>query len=93
MKVKGIKVNCISTSDVAAEAYVKYFPEDTVGANTPEQVAKLVAEVAEKDEKGKFWMIKKGMDITHKWASLNTIGWMTGFEPATARSTIWNSNH
>jgi len=60
LKDKGIRVNCVSPSDTATEAYIKYFPEDAKDANSPEDVAKLVADVCEKDETGKFWVIKKG---------------------------------
>jgi NAD(P)-dependent dehydrogenase (short-subunit alcohol dehydrogenase family) len=59
LRGKGIRVNCVSPSDTATEEYQKYFPEDARDASTPEQVAKLVVDVAEKDEMGKFWVIKK----------------------------------
>ena len=60
LKEKGIRVSCVSPSDTATEAYIKYFPEDAKDANSPEDVAKLVADVCEKDETGKFWVIKRG---------------------------------
>ncbi len=60
LKDKGIRVNCVSPSDTATQEYIKYFPEDAKDANTPEQVAKLVVDVAEKGETGKFWTIRRG---------------------------------
>ena len=60
LEEKGIRVSCVSPSDTATESYIKYFPEDAKDANSPEDVAKLVADVCEKDETGKFWVIKKG---------------------------------
>lgn len=57
---RGIRVNCVSPSDTATEEYVKYFPEDAKDANLPESVAKLVADVCEKEETGKFWVIRRG---------------------------------
>lgn len=60
---RGIRVNCVSPSDTATEEYQKYFPEDAVGANSQDQVAKLVVEVSQKNETGKFWVIKKGKSL------------------------------
>ena len=45
---------------MATEEYIKYFPQDAVGANSPEDVAKLIASVIDGEETGKFWVIKKG---------------------------------
>jgi NAD(P)-dependent dehydrogenase (short-subunit alcohol dehydrogenase family) len=61
LKEKGIKVNCVSPADTATEEYIKYFPEDAKDANSPEQVAKLIADLCEGGESGKFAVIKRGL--------------------------------
>ncbi|MBI4034862.1 MAG: SDR family oxidoreductase [Candidatus Chisholmbacteria bacterium] len=61
LKDKGIRVNCVSPSDTATEEYRKYFPEDARDANSVEDVARLIVELAEGEEGGKFVVIKKGV--------------------------------
>lgn len=60
LKDKGIKVNCISPSNTATEEYKRFFPEDAMDAQTPEQVAKLFFELIQKNVTGKVFVIKKG---------------------------------
>jgi NAD(P)-dependent dehydrogenase (short-subunit alcohol dehydrogenase family) len=57
---KGIRVNCVSPSDTATEEYKKFFPEDAKDAQLPEKVANLFVELANNDETGKVFVIKKG---------------------------------
>jgi len=57
---QNINVNCISPSDTSTASLQKYFPEDAVGGNTPEQVAKLAVSICQKKTTGKFWKIKFG---------------------------------
>ncbi len=61
LKDRGIRVNCVSPSDIATEEYWRYFPEDAKDANTPEQVAKLIVELVESGEGGRFVVLKRGM--------------------------------
>lgn len=60
LKEKGINVNCVSPSDTATEEYKKYFPEYAKDAQTPEEVARFVIEVSQKDISGKIFIIKDG---------------------------------
>lgn len=60
LKEKGINVNCVSPSDTATEEYKKYFPEYAKDAQTPEEVARFVIEVSQKDISGKIFIIKSG---------------------------------
>lgn len=57
---KGVRVNCVSPSDTATEEYKRFFPEDAMDAQTPEQVAKFFVELAQKEVTGKVFVIKKG---------------------------------
>jgi len=57
---KKIKVNCVSPSDTATEEYKKFFPDDAMDAQTPEQVAEFFVELAQKDVTGKVFVIKHG---------------------------------
>ena len=59
LKDKQINVNCISPSDTATEEYKKYFPEDAVGANTPETIAKEIVNLINSNQTGQFVVIKK----------------------------------
>lgn len=56
----GINVNCISPSDTATDEYLKYFPGESVGANSPEQVAGLIVSVAGDNTTGRFIVIRRG---------------------------------
>jgi len=56
---KPIYVNCVSPSDTATPQYQKYFPEDAADANSPQDIAKLIADITTKQETGKFYVIKK----------------------------------
>lgn len=60
LKDKGIKVNCVSPSDTATEQYKRFFPDDAKDAQTPEDVAKLFADILKKDVTGKVFVIKGG---------------------------------
>lgn len=64
LKEKQINVNCISPSDTATEEYKKYFPEDSVGANAPETVAKEIVNLINSNQTGQFVVIKKNELIT-----------------------------
>lgn len=57
---RGIRVNCVSPSDTATEEYKKYFPEDAKDANQTEDVVRLIVDMAESGESGKFVRIKNG---------------------------------
>jgi len=59
---KGIRVNCISPSDVSTEEYKKYFPEYAKNALSPEEVAQFALELVSKEISGKVYVIKKGQD-------------------------------
>jgi NAD(P)-dependent dehydrogenase (short-subunit alcohol dehydrogenase family) len=56
---KGIKVNCISPSDVATEEYQKYFPEDAQSALNPRDVAQAVFDMANSEKSGEILILKK----------------------------------
>lgn len=60
LKDRGVRVNCVSPSDTSTEEYQKYFPEDSTGANTPEQVAKIIMRMCTIKTTGNFWVVKKG---------------------------------
>lgn len=60
---KKIKVNCVSPNDTSTEAYKKFFPQHSVGAQTPEIVAKFIIELTQKDVTGKVFVIKDGVVI------------------------------
>lgn len=60
LKDKGIRVNCVSPSDTATEEYQKYFPEDAKDANSVEGVARVIMNLTEGSESGKFVVVKKG---------------------------------
>ena len=60
LKGKQININCISPSDTATEEYIKYFPEDAVDANKPEDIANEVVNLINSNETGKFVVIKNG---------------------------------
>lgn len=60
LEEKGIRVNCVSPADTTTDALLKYFPDDAINANTPEQVAALVIEAAESTETGNHWTIREG---------------------------------
>lgn len=57
---KGIRVNCVSPSDTATEEYKRFFPDDAIGAQSPEQVAKFFVEIVGRDVTGKVFVIKNG---------------------------------
>ena len=58
-KDKQINVNCISPSDTATEEYKKYFPEDAIGANSPETIAKETVNLINSNQTGQFVVVKK----------------------------------
>jgi 3-oxoacyl-[acyl-carrier protein] reductase len=60
LKRVAIDVNCISPSDTATEEYKRFFPEDAASAQTPEDVAKAIVELIEKQVTGKVFVIKNG---------------------------------
>lgn len=66
---KKIKVNCVSPSDVATEQYQKYFPEFAKEAMAPEEVAKFVVELSQKEVTGKVFVLKKGQEPFEKFHS------------------------
>lgn len=59
LKDKKINVNCISPSDTATEEYKKYFPEDSVDANSPETIAKEIIDLINLNQTGQFIVVKK----------------------------------
>src|SRR5207245_1077104 len=63
LQEKGIRVNGISPSDTATEAYKKYFPQYLPCAVSPETIAKqallLCLDEAKKGT-GEVWIVKKG---------------------------------
>lgn len=59
LKDKQINVNCISPSDTSTEEYKKYFPEDSIDANSPETIAKEIVRLINSNQTGQFVMIKK----------------------------------
>lgn len=62
LKTKGIRVNGISPSDTATEAYKHYFPEYLPDAIAPEEIAKYAAYLCSdeaKDITGKIFVLKK----------------------------------
>lgn len=62
LKSKGIKVNCLSPSDVATEAYKKYFAQYIKEAESPERIAKFAAHLCSDEAEnitGKIFVIKK----------------------------------
>jgi len=59
---RGIQVNCISPSDVASEAYKKYFPQYVADSITPELVAEQAVYLCSSeanDVTGKVFVLKK----------------------------------
>lgn len=60
LEEKEIRVNCISPSDTATEEYKRFFPDDAIEAQPPEQVAKFFVELADRDITGKVFVIKNG---------------------------------
>lgn len=60
LKGKGIRVNCVSPSDTATEEYQRYFPEDSIDVNTPEQIAGMVMRLSITKDTGNFWVVKNG---------------------------------
>lgn len=57
---KGIKVNAVSPADTATEQYKRFFPEDAAAAQKPEDVAKFIVELSQKDVTGKVYVIRNG---------------------------------
>ena len=65
LKDKDIQVNCVSPSDVATEAYKKYFPKYAADALQPEEVAKYIVRLASPefdDTTGTVFTLKKGQE-------------------------------
>lgn len=60
LKDRGINVNCISPSDTATEEYIKYFPEDAINANSPENIAREALNQIHLEQTGQFVVIKNG---------------------------------
>lgn len=50
LRSSGVRVNCISPADTATEAYVRFFPEDAVGALEPAEIARLALALQEAPE-------------------------------------------
>jgi NAD(P)-dependent dehydrogenase (short-subunit alcohol dehydrogenase family) len=59
LEKKGIRVNCISPSDVATEEYQKYFPDDALNALTPQEVAEVVVNMVDSEKSGEILILKK----------------------------------
>jgi len=60
LRDKAIRVNCISPSDTATEAYQKFFPEYVSEAQSPERIAKYVINLCSENKMtGKVIVIKK----------------------------------
>lgn len=61
LRDKDIQVNAISPSDMATEAYQKYFPQDMDDAIYPSEIGKQVALLSSKDSTvtGKVFVMKK----------------------------------
>ncbi len=57
---KGVNVNAVSPSDTATEQYKKFFPEDATDAQDPQDVAKIIVELTQKDVTGKVFVVKNG---------------------------------
>lgn len=60
---KGIRVNCISPSDVATEAYKKFFPQYIKDCISPEKIAKYAVYLCSRevdDITGQVFVMKKG---------------------------------
>lgn len=60
LKEKGIRVNAISPSDVATDAYKKYFPQYIADAIAPEEIGKFAVELSLGTDSGKVFVLKKG---------------------------------
>lgn len=63
LKEKGIRVNAISPSDTATEAYRKYFPQYIDEAIDPEKIAQEAVFLCSQDESGitgKVFVMKRG---------------------------------
>ena len=62
LKDKGIRVNGVSPSDTATEAYKKYFPEFIPDAIEPEEIAKEIVHLCSDEAQnitGKIFVMKK----------------------------------
>ena len=62
LKDKGIRVNAISPSDTATEAYKKYFPQYINDAIDPQEIAKYAAYLSSEESQGiagKVFVLKK----------------------------------
>ncbi len=62
LKDHGIKVNCISPSDVATEEYKKYFPDYAKNALSPEEIANYALQLCSEKTKetGIIYVMRKG---------------------------------
>jgi NAD(P)-dependent dehydrogenase (short-subunit alcohol dehydrogenase family) len=58
LESEGIKVYCVSPSDTATEEYHRFFPKYAKGAQSPEEVARLIVKVSKKNITGKTFIIK-----------------------------------
>ena len=56
-----VKVNAVSPSDVATEAYERFFPEYIADAVGPEEIAEAVIELIRGNDTGKIIVVKKGV--------------------------------
>lgn len=65
LKEKGIRVNAISPSDTATEAYKKYFPQYIPEAIEPDEIAKFAVYLCSdkaSDISGKVFVLKRGKE-------------------------------
>lgn len=63
LSVRKIQVNAISPSDVATDAYKKYFPQYAKDALAPEKIAEFVVNLATDDlTTGKIFVMQKGKE-------------------------------
>lgn len=67
LKNRKIDVNCVSPSDVATEAYQKYFPEDAANALKPEEIAAFIVKLLSINKTGKIFVLKKGYKLFEKF--------------------------
>jgi 3-oxoacyl-[acyl-carrier protein] reductase len=62
-----IQVNCISPSDVASQAYVRFFPDDAQNALDPNEIAKVAIWLAKEESdniSGQVIVIKSKLDYS-----------------------------
>lgn len=68
LRDKHIRVNCISPSDTATEAYKKFFPQYYDTALQPSEIAKFAVQLCKQDfnETGKVFVMQAGKKVTEE---------------------------